>query len=58
MGSIIYGLLLDTVLKFPSHTPALKAKVTDLEFTLLQVYRLFANPLMDFVHICHDEILV
>ena len=29
MDSVIYGLLLDTGLKFLSPTPGLKAKVTD-----------------------------
>ena len=33
MDSVIYALLLDAGLKFPSPTPGLEDKVTDLEFS-------------------------
>ena len=50
MYSVIYGFLLDTGLKLLPESQG-----HGLRIFMLQVYHIFANPLMDLVHIWHDD---
>ena len=56
MESVIYGLAVaryGSTVPLPYHRP--ESHCHGLRIFMLQVYRIFANPLMDLVHIWHDD---